>query len=94
MGRDIVYLPAYYSNGSLIPAGDPLLLKQDGSIRRITVGQGHERVTLRRVNGKVFYQNNNWKYIKSLDKMRFWGIKEEKSELLCQTTVEIGRAHV
>ncbi len=93
MGRDIVYLPAYYSNGSLIPAGDPLLLKQDGSIRRITVGQGHERVTLRRVNGKVFYQNNNWKYIKSLDKMRFWGIKEEKSELLCQTTVDMVQAY-
>ena len=33
MGRNIVYLPAYYKRGNLLPAAPPLLLKEDGSIQ-------------------------------------------------------------
>lgn len=33
MGRNIVYLPAYYMNGQLIPFNKAFLLQQDGNIR-------------------------------------------------------------
>jgi hypothetical protein len=33
MGRNIAYLPAYYVDEELVPAGPPLILTQDGDIR-------------------------------------------------------------
>ena len=38
MGRDIAYLPMYYINEELVPAGDPFILDTDGS-RRPLVGR-------------------------------------------------------
>lgn len=35
MGKDIVYLPAYYRNGEVIPAGLPFLLTADGTIQEL-----------------------------------------------------------
>lgn len=32
MGRDIVYLPGFYENGSVIPFNDPFILHHDGSV--------------------------------------------------------------
>ena len=35
MGKNIVYLPAYFEFGEIIPAGNPFLLKLDGKIEEI-----------------------------------------------------------
>jgi len=32
MGQGIAYLPCYYKNGKIIPAGNQFILKEDGSI--------------------------------------------------------------
>lgn len=34
MGRDIIYLPAYYQHDSIIPAAQPFLLRQDGTCEK------------------------------------------------------------
>jgi hypothetical protein len=36
MGRDIMYLPAFYIDEELVPAGLPFILHKDGSIRTLT----------------------------------------------------------
>lgn len=49
MGRDIVYLPALYRNGSLLPFNDPFILQADGTIRFLQADtQKLESVTLER----------------------------------------------
>ena len=42
MGKDIIYLPAYYENGKLIPAGEPFLLNSEGAV---TCLKGNKRQT-------------------------------------------------
>jgi hypothetical protein len=44
MGRDILYLPAFYIDEKLAPAGLPFILNKDGSTRTIT-NEG-EKVTI------------------------------------------------
>ena len=46
MGRDIVYLPAYYRNNTVIPASEPFLLKSDGSICTLAASESTETVIL------------------------------------------------
>jgi len=36
MGRDIVYLPAVYRDGELVPAGAPLLVHRNGTVETLT----------------------------------------------------------
>lgn len=38
MGKNVVYLTAFYKNGELIPFGNPFLIEQNGSIRNIDKG--------------------------------------------------------
>lgn len=40
MGRDVVYMPVYCLNGSLIPANDPFILAKDGNITMIEKYKG------------------------------------------------------
>lgn len=40
MGRDIVYLPAYYSNNRIIPAGNPFILDNEGNVLKIEKQKG------------------------------------------------------
>ena len=46
MGRDIVYLPAHYRNKSVVPAGDPFLLKPDGNIYPLVASDSTETITV------------------------------------------------
>ena len=43
MGRDLVYLPAYYLNGKLTPAGAPILLDKSGRVHSLQPDTGHRR---------------------------------------------------
>lgn len=49
MGKDIVYLPAFYHNGTITPAGDPFLLDQEGKCTVYRVSEGQQNITSRRV---------------------------------------------
>lgn len=62
MGRDVVYLPAYYKKGNVISAGDPFLLKQDGSRKVLdaTLNDEKEYVMFRHNIGDNFHSGNYW----------------------------------
>ena len=45
MGRDIVYLPAFYKNGSVIPAANPFLLMANGEI--LTLKPSEEKTNVK-----------------------------------------------
>ncbi|GEP93293.1 hypothetical protein SAMN05660909_05141 [Chitinophaga terrae (ex Kim and Jung 2007)] len=47
MGKNVVYLPAYFKDKQIIPAGAPFLLKNDGSIERFVSMEKQESVKLR-----------------------------------------------
>ena len=56
MGKNIVYLPAYYREGRIIPAGSPFLLTRDGKINLLNGNKGtHSKVTL---YSKVPFRNH------------------------------------
>ncbi len=46
MGRDILYLPAYYRMGNVIPAGSPFILNADGNIRKIEPSNDTENISV------------------------------------------------
>ncbi|MBN2383976.1 transglutaminase domain-containing protein [bacterium] len=47
MGRGIVYLPAYYIEDAIVPAGPVVILDENGAIRRLSGGeQTHDRISL------------------------------------------------
>lgn len=66
MGRDVVYLPAYYKKGNVISAGDPFLLNQDGSRQVLDAvsGDKKEYVMLRHNVGDNFHSGNYWHHRK------------------------------
>ncbi|MBD3161251.1 MAG: hypothetical protein GF346_03565 [Candidatus Eisenbacteria bacterium] len=39
LGRDVLYLPAYYDGERLIPAGNPFLLLEDGDVRTLAADE-------------------------------------------------------
>jgi len=48
IGRGIAYLPVYYSEGNLIPAGKPFLLEQNGIVKFLNNTGKKEEVTIKR----------------------------------------------
>lgn len=66
MGRNVVYLPAYYRKGAITFAGDPFLLKQDGSQEKFdaTLKGDGDSVILRHNLGDSFQHLNNWHHKK------------------------------
>jgi hypothetical protein len=46
MGKNIVYLPAYYENDKIVPAGDPFLFDLNGNIEPIVADKRNEEVRL------------------------------------------------
>lgn len=48
MGCDVVYLPAFYQNGVVIPAAPVFLLQQDGSIKKLKTATLNETVVVKR----------------------------------------------
>lgn len=48
MGRDIVYLPAFYSNGNIIPAASPFILSDKGEIKTLIATEKVNNVKITR----------------------------------------------
>lgn len=82
MGRNIVYLPAYYKRGNLLPAAPPLLLKEDGSIQ-VLDGMGVREDSL--VTRNVVIQSfRNRRYLKCMDGASFVSLnKDGAADTLC-----------
>ena len=65
MGRDVVYLPAYYRKGNVVYASAPFLLKQDGRQKTLdATGDNKEIIMLRHNAGDSFHRRNNWHHKK------------------------------
>ena len=47
MGHDIAYLPAFYKNGTIIPAAPLFILKQDGSVEKLECANTKTDITIR-----------------------------------------------
>lgn len=47
IGKNVVYLPAYYYRGNFVPAGYPFLLALDGKMEELIPGKDMEEVSLR-----------------------------------------------
>ncbi len=58
MGKDLVYLPAFYCNGEIIPAGAPFHLRPDNSIDILTPRESHQTIAVNHVAGAPFYEKN------------------------------------
>jgi len=46
MGKNIVYLPASFKNGKIIPCGSPFLLEQNGSVKKLDKNNNTQTVFL------------------------------------------------
>ena len=51
MGRDILYLPAFFRDGEIEPAGTPFVLESDGTIRFVAVAGEDISVTAKETSG-------------------------------------------
>jgi len=74
MGRDILYMPMYYTGGLLTPAGDPFILDKNGGKLTVEPLPEHtERIVIKKKypednsnfivkgdNYELFYWNNKW----------------------------------
>lgn len=58
MGKDIVYLPAFYRNGEVIPAGAPFHLRPDNTLNSLTPRESLQSIAINHVVGASFYEKN------------------------------------
>ena len=86
MGKDIVYLPCYYENGSLIHAGKPFLLNKTGDIETFSTNlDNKEYLYIKHYAGAPLHYGNKWNNI-SVSKTIITGSKTslfDKSDTLC-----------
>lgn len=83
MGRNIVYLPAYYKQGRLEPAAVPILLKTDGKVIPLD-GNGPEVDSLAVRNITLMTYTNN-DYAKCLENASITVVGEDgKENTLCR----------
>lgn len=86
MGKDIIYLPCYYKNGSLIYAGKPFLLNQSGEIETFNSNLTHtEDLHIKHYAGAPLHYGNKWNNI-SVSGTIITGSKTslfDKSDTLC-----------
>ncbi len=68
MGIDIAYLPMFYKNKELIPAGAAFILENDGTLRKINKGETTQNLKLISVTKKIIKQATENKEIIFLDK--------------------------
>lgn len=54
MGKDIVYLPMFYKNGSLTPAGQTFILNKDGNCEEVKCSQDKISVTVRNYTSYLY----------------------------------------
>lgn len=72
MGKDIVYLPAFYRNGEVIPAGPPFHLRPDNRIDTLMPQKYLQTIAVNQVTGSHFYERNQHE-VKYLARCRFLG---------------------
>lgn len=86
MGKDIVYLPCYYENGSLIHAGKPFLLNKTGDIETFSTNlDNKEYLYIKHYAGAPLHYGNKWNNI-SVSRTIITGSKTslfDKSDTLC-----------
>lgn len=58
MGKDIIYLPAYYKNHRLIPAGEAFLLDSAGCVTSLQGDGKKSSVSIHQTGGADSYSNN------------------------------------
>lgn len=59
LGREVVYLPVYYSESGIIPAAIPFLVRRKGYIRYLDPGDNSQAVTLTR-KYHFYPRKQNW----------------------------------
>ena len=58
MGRDIAYLPAFFRNDEIVPAGLPIILDKDGTTRQVGIAGKEVSVTAGETTGtQVAYED-------------------------------------
>ena len=58
MGRDIAYLPAFFRNDEIVPAGLPIILQKDGTTRQVGIAGKEVSVTAGETTGtQVAYED-------------------------------------
>ncbi len=72
MGRDIVYLPAFYKEGILQYAGNPFILDRTGKIQILSPNKTKQNIAVRNFSGAWLY-NPNKNNISLLSKSIFLG---------------------
>ena len=86
MGKDVIYLPCYYNNGSLIHAGKPFLLNQTGEIETFNSNlTDTEDLYIKHYAGAPLHYGNKWNNI-SVSGTIITGSKTslfDKSDNLC-----------
>lgn len=86
MGKDVIYLPCYYNNGSLIHAGKPFLLNQSGKIETFNSNLSDtEDLHIKHYAGAPLHYGNKWNNI-SISGTTITGSKTslfDKSDTLC-----------
>ena len=67
MGRDVVYLPGYYRDGNIVPAENPILLTEEGTVESLEPQKGKtEDIYLKHYAGcpSHYGNSNNFERIK------------------------------
>lgn len=77
MGRDIVYLPIFYKNNSVLPAFPVFLLTSNGNIHRLSGGDEKISFSVNQLRGASSYDFNR-KKIHSLKHITILGKKKTK----------------
>lgn len=85
MGRNIVYLPAYYKNGAVLPAAPPLWLKRDGTV--VTLDGTGEATDSLPIRNTVLATWTNRFYSEHLDSTLVTAVGDDGTErMLCRIT--------
>lgn len=86
MGKDVIYLPCYYKNGTLIYAGSPFLLNQYGEIEYFNSNLNNkEDLYIKHYAGAPLHYGNKWNNI-SIGNTVIYGSKTlsfENLDTLC-----------
>lgn len=83
MGRNIVYLPAYYKKGVVVPAAPPLWLKRDGTV--VTLDGTGEKIDSLPIRNTVLATWTNRFYSEHLDSTLVTAVGDDGTErVLCR----------
>lgn len=83
MGKNIIYLPAYYKNGTIIPAGTPFLLTKEGEVHLLEAnGEMEDCLVIRNVAPEYM---RNWNNLWNMRKLVIAGRNGTREDTLRRT---------